>query len=48
MATFSPDQKRRIYDHLKQTTDFVADSNNSSNMNNKKQRIMEHLERSRG
>jgi len=47
MATFSPEQKRRIYDHLKQTTDFVADANKSSNMNSQKQRIMEHIERSR-
>lgn len=49
MATFSPDRKRRIFDHLKNTSNFVTDSNKtSSNMNARKQRIMEHIERTRG
>ncbi len=48
MATFSTEQKRRIYDHLQQTTEFVSDPNNRSNMSNRKQRILEYLERSRG
>ncbi|AFZ44790.1 hypothetical protein PCC7418_2650 [Halothece sp. PCC 7418] len=49
MATFSPDQKRRIFDHLTQTSDFLSSPNKSSSeMNSRKKRIMEHIERTRG
>ena len=49
MATFSPDRKRRIFEHLNRTTDFLSNESNSSNsMDARKQRIMEHIERTRG
>ncbi len=49
MATFSPDRKRRIFEHLNLTTDFISNQDNSSNsMDARKQRIMEHIERTRG
>ncbi|MFB6275903.1 MAG: hypothetical protein ABEI32_07135 [Halothece sp.] len=49
MATFSPEQKRRIFDHLNQTADFLSNQDNSSNkMDSRKKRIMEHIERTRG
>ncbi len=49
MATFSPERKRRIFDHLNQTTDFISNQDNSSNqMDSRKRRIMEHIERTRG
>lgn len=49
MATFSPERKRRIFEHLNRTTDFLSNKDNSSNnMDAQKQRIMEHIERTRG
>lgn len=50
MATFSPERKRRIFEHLSQTSNFIASPNNnpSNQMDTKKQRIMEHIERTRG
>lgn len=49
MATFSPEQKRRIFDHLNRTSDFLSNpENRSSNRDARKQRIMEHIERTRG
>mgnify|MGYP006273803233 CR=1 FL=1 len=49
MATFSPEQKRRIFDHLNQTSDFLSKQEQSSNqMSSRKKRIMEHIERTRG
>lgn len=46
MATFSSDRKRRIFEHLKITTEFVSDSKETpSNLNSRKKQIMEHIER---
>ncbi|AFZ49554.1 hypothetical protein [Dactylococcopsis salina] len=48
MATFSQDRKRRIFEHLNQTTEFISNQDNSSNdMDARKRRIMEHIERTR-
>ena len=48
MATFSPDRKRRIFEHLNQTTNFLSNKDNSSDqMDARKRRIMEHIERTR-
>ena len=49
MATFSPERKRRIFEHLNQTAEFISNqANNTSQVNSRKKRIMEHIERTRG
>ncbi|MDR9402130.1 MAG: hypothetical protein RI580_01700 [Halothece sp. Uz-M2-17] len=49
MATFSSEQKRRIFDHLNQTSGFLSNQDKSSNeMSSRKKRIMEHIDRTRG
>jgi hypothetical protein len=48
MATFSPERKRRIFQHLNSTTDFLSNPDGGSNQRDaRKQRIMEHIERTR-